>query len=132
MLCTFFMSNVEPMAKILHTPTLQNLVTNAIINIDDLPTGNYVEALLFAMYYSAITTLTADQCLQNFQDERDTLLARYKAGFERALVNADFLNTTELGTLQALTIFLVSSRRKSSAIQHAFLKSRFLSMQIFA
>lgn len=96
------------MAKVLHIPTLQNLVTNAIINLDDLPSNNYVEALLFSMYYSAITTLTPDECLKNFSEGRDVLLARYRAGVERALANADFLNTTELGILQALTIFLVS------------------------
>ena len=64
--------------------------------------------MLFAMYYAAITTLTNEQCLQHFHDGRDSLLAKYRAGTERALANADFLNTTELGILQALAMFLVS------------------------
>lgn len=96
------------MAKVLHIPTLRNLVTNAIVNLDDLPSNNYVEVLLFSMYYSAITTLAPEDCSKTFSEGRDDLLTRYRAGVERALTNADFLNTTELGTLQALTIFLVS------------------------
>jgi hypothetical protein len=41
-------------------------------------------------------------------EERSTLLTRYRASVEVALAKADFVNTVELSTLQALAIFLVS------------------------
>jgi hypothetical protein len=41
-------------------------------------------------------------------EERSALLTRYRASVEVALAKADFLNTVELSTLQALAIFLVS------------------------
>lgn len=104
----FFQKNVDPMAKVLHIPSLRKLVMGAAGNIDAIPSGNYVEALLFAMYYAAITSLTQEECLQNFHDGRGSLLARYRSGTESALSNADLLSTKEIGTVQALAIFLVS------------------------
>ena len=103
-----FQKNVDPMAKVLHIPSMRKLVMGAAANIDVVPSGNYVEALLFAMYYAAITSLTQEECLQNFHDGKNSLLARYRSGTESALANANLLNTREIGTLQALVIFLVS------------------------
>ncbi len=108
LLCDIYARQFEPMFKLMHVPTLRKLVTNAAANIHDIPSGNYVEPVLFAMYYAAITALTPEECLQYFQDGRELLLARYRMGAETALVNADLLNTTELGTVQALVIFIVS------------------------
>lgn len=104
----YFQKNVDPMMKILHIPSLRKLVMGASARIDAIPSGNYVEALLFAMYYSAVTSLTQEECLQNFHDGRNSLLARYRSGTESALSNADLLSTKEIGTVQALVIFLVS------------------------
>lgn len=104
----FYSENVDPMFKLLHIPSLRKLIMHASANHEDIPSGNYVEAMLFAMYYAAITSLTSEECLRNFYDSRDSLLARYKSGVESALTNADLLNTKEIGTLQALVMFLVS------------------------
>ena len=104
----FYQKNVDPLVKLLHIPSLRKLVLSSSANIDAIPSGNYVEALLFAMYYAAITSLTEEECLQNFHDERKSLLAKYRSGTESALSNADLLSTKEIGTLQALVIFLVS------------------------
>ena len=98
----FYQQNVDPMVKILHIPSLRKLVMTAAANIDAIPSGNYVEALLFAMYYSAVTSLTEEECLHKFHDGKSSLLARYRSGTESALSNADLLCTKEIGTLQAL------------------------------
>ena len=103
----YYSQNVDPMAKILHIPSLRKLVVGAAANIDAIPSGNYVEALLFAMYYAAVISLTQEECLHNFHEERKSLLARYRTGTESALSNANLLCTKEIGTLQALCIFLV-------------------------
>ena len=108
LLCDLYSHNVDPMFKVLHIPTLRKMVMKAASNMQSVPSGNYVEALLFSVYYAAITSLTHEQCREYFHDYRDSLLARHRAGTEIALVNADLLNTTELGTIQALSIFIVS------------------------
>ena len=107
-LCNIYAENCDPVFKILHIPSLQQFVARAATDVYNIPSRNYVEALLFAMYYAAITSLTPEQCSQKFQEGRETLLARYRMGTEVALSNADLLNTKEMGTLQALVIFLVS------------------------
>ena len=107
-LCELYIENCDPMFKILHTPGLRKFVAHAAANHQDIPSGNYVEALLFAIYYAAITSLTNEQCMQSFQYGREQLLVKYRIGTETALANANLLNTTEMGTLQALLVFLVS------------------------
>ena len=107
-LCELYIENCDPMFKVLHVPSLRKFVAHACSNVHGIPSGNFIEALLFAIYYAAITSLTGEQCLQFFQDSRERLLARYRMATETALANADMLNTKELGTLQALLIFLVS------------------------
>ena len=107
-MCYCYQRNVDPMGKVLHIPSLRKLVMSAAANIDAIPSGNYVEALLFAMYYAAITSLSQEECLQKFHDGKNSLLARYRSGTESALSNANLLSTKEIGTLQALVIFLVS------------------------
>ncbi len=108
MLCTLYVRNCDPVYKVLHRPTLLRQVAAASANLDDIPGGKSMEALLFAIYYCSITSLTPEQCVQMFQSDKDLLLARYKSGVEIALGKADFLNSTDLVTLQALVIFLVS------------------------
>lgn len=114
LLCDIYGSHVEPMFKLMHMPTLRKLVSSASSNIHEIPFGNYVEPLLFSMYYAAITALTPEECLQFFQDGRESLLAKYRSGAETALANADLMNTIELGTIQALAIFLVSTSTPTS------------------
>ena len=108
MLCNLYIQNVDPMFKVLYVPALRNMVSDAVACLDNVVSGSHDEALLFAMYYGAITSLTKEECLQNFHDGKDSLLAKYRAGVERALSNANFLTECDLETLQALAIFLVS------------------------
>ena len=75
---------------------------------EHIPNGTYVEALLFAIYYAAITTLSPEEVVNCFQDTKENLLNKFRAGTERALVNANFLVECDVGMLQALVIFLVS------------------------
>lgn len=107
------------MVKVLHIPSLEKLILNASSNIQEIPYGNYVEAVLFAVYYCALTSLTQEECMQHFHEAREHLLARYRTGTEAALANADLLNTTELGTLQALVIFLVSLYQHARLVNFA-------------
>ena len=66
-----------------------------------------MQALMFAMYFAAITSLTPQECMTEFGEQKTELLARYRYGTEQALVQADILNSMEMVTLQALVIYLV-------------------------
>lgn len=107
-LYTFYVNNFDPMFKVLHIPTLRRYVEGASTHIDDIHNDKSTEALLFAMYYSAITTMTPAQCMNHLQEDKEVLLDRYRTATEIAFSNASILLSPDLITLQALVIFLVS------------------------
>jgi hypothetical protein len=106
MLGNFFFSRFDPVYKILHRQS-----TLSHIYVFSQNPGSYTsgqEALLFAIYFAAVTSLSDNDCLKNFGLTRQVLVSRYKNALETSLANADLLNTTELATLQAFVIYLVS------------------------
>lgn len=44
-----FKQNVDPLIKLLHTPTIEPKIFDAMDHLDNLPRG--IEALMFAIYY---------------------------------------------------------------------------------
>lgn len=108
MLCTFFIENFDPVFKVLHLPTLKKSVIEASSDIDNISGDTSMEALLFAMYTAAVTTLRPEKCLEIFQEEKESLLTKYRHGAELAFANADLFTSADMVLLQALVIFLVS------------------------
>lgn len=96
------------MFKVLHTPTLRRYVVDVSTHMDDIQNSKSTEALLFAMYYAAVTTMTPGNCMDHLQEDREALLDRYRSATEIAFANANILLSSDLITLQALVIFLVS------------------------
>ena len=107
-LCSTYFQNVDPLFKVLHRPTVQVAVSAAADSLNAGPLEPAQEALMFAMYFAAITSLTQEQCQANMGQDRDILLAQFKYGVETALANAHFLSSTELKALVAFAIYVVS------------------------
>ncbi|RDL41217.1 uncharacterized protein BP5553_01196 [Venustampulla echinocandica] len=103
-----FIENVNPVLKIVHTPTLQVQILEASGNVATIPKG--LEALLFAIYTLAIVSLSDDNCLKTMGESRETLMRRYSTAAEQALVRFGALQSSDLVALQALTLFLVGTR----------------------
>lgn len=104
-----FKERVDPVYKFLHRPTVDRIVEKASLPNASISPSN--EALLFAIYFTAITSMSSEKVESNFRDSKDNLLARYRCALERSLSHAGLLNTQELGTLQAFALFLISMRR---------------------
>lgn len=51
--------NVEPLIKILHVPTAEKMLRDVRKSMDGVSPGN--EALMFSIYYAAITSLEEDE-----------------------------------------------------------------------
>ncbi|KAL8674866.1 MAG: hypothetical protein Q9168_000752 [Polycauliona sp. 1 TL-2023] len=109
-MCNIYLTNVDPINRILHKPTLRKFITGAKDHLDTMPGGSKMQALMFAMYFAAITSLTPEECTKEFGEQKTELLARYRYGTEQALVQADILNSMEMVTLQALVIYLICIR----------------------
>lgn len=102
----FFISNVNPLLKITHAPTLQPQIISASADPAKIPRP--LEALMFAIYFAAITSLTEEDVRATFGEDRNFLLKKYHDAAQQALVNAGFMRSSELMVLQALFLYLVT------------------------
>jgi hypothetical protein len=105
-----YMSNVHTVIKILHGPSLSAYLQGKSKSLDCSPGPKGIEALNFSIFHAAATSLTEEECVVKLGEERQILLRRYRLATELGLAKADFINSTEISTLQALVLFLQSVR----------------------
>lgn len=109
-LCKAYLANVHTVAKILHGPSLQAYIYRTKKNLECSPGSKGLEALHFAVFHAAATSLSDDECKKKLGQPRHALVRRYRMATEAALAKADFVNSTEISTLQALVLFLQAVR----------------------
>ena len=103
-----FFTNVDPLLKILHRPTTIDSIM-AFVASGQAHISPEDDALFQTIYYGAIVSSPPAHCLQEFKEEKLVLLERHRLACERALAAADYLNSTEIKTLQAFTLYVVSN-----------------------
>ncbi|KAH9905119.1 hypothetical protein F4778DRAFT_769865 [Xylariomycetidae sp. FL2044] len=103
-----YLNNVNPILKLTHTPTLQKRIIDAGANLDKV--SKSLEALMFSIYLMAITSISDEEVEATFNEPRPTLLAKYHQGTQQALVNAGFMRTPDLTTLQAYLLYCIGAR----------------------
>ncbi|KAA8645821.1 hypothetical protein EYZ11_013072 [Aspergillus tanneri] len=103
-----FLENVNPLTKLIHIPTLQQRILNAIGDLNSVPSE--LEALIFAIYCAALRSLSDEEVLQGFGKSRAILLAQYQQAAQSSLVQVGLLKTSNMVVLQALLIFILSVR----------------------
>lgn len=69
-----------------------------------------VEALIFAIYYSATVSLPPEQCLSLLGLPREAAIERYRFSAEQAIARAELLTTQSVVLLQAMTLFINALR----------------------
>lgn len=111
-LLSVYSQNVGCFAQIVHMPAVFKLVSDTRAGGAALPPSH--EALLFAIYYAACTSMEEDDVMINFGRPKAELNLKFRLGFEHALAEADFLNEPNVVLVQALLIFLCLARRHDS------------------
>ncbi|KAK3685118.1 fungal-specific transcription factor domain-containing protein [Podospora appendiculata] len=101
-----YLDRVNPLTKIIHVPTLQPYLAEAINGPQNIPKG--VEALLFSVFTMAVVALSAGESQALFGYSRDEALARFSNGVRLSLMRSSFLKSHDLTTLQALVIYVIS------------------------
>ena len=96
------------MTKIVHVATLEPEITKASMDPRGIPDN--LEALMFAVYASAVLSMSSTQCEEAFRVPRPILAARFEAGAKKALINAGILKSSDFKLLQAFVLWLVSVR----------------------
>ncbi|KAL4961319.1 putative C6 transcription factor [Aspergillus stella-maris] len=109
LLWTIYAENVKPLLPVIYGPTAQRLFAQAAQAPDALDKN--IEALVLAMYFAAIVSMSTEQCIDRLGESRDTLIGRYRFAVEQALSRANLLNTQSLTLMQAAVIFLNAVRR---------------------
>ncbi|TFA97828.1 Transcription factor vrtR1 [Trichoderma ghanense] len=100
-----YKDRVDPMMKILHLPTFWTTMTNALQRPLEMPKS--LQALVFAFYLVSISSLKEEEAQNLFGLPLSVITKRYRIAARQALVNARFLSTSNLMTLQAFSIFTV-------------------------
>lgn len=100
-----FMESVMPLTKIVHGPTLEKLHVFFLNRPDALSKRN--QALLSGVYYSAVNAMSEQRCQAVFGQSKQTMSQTYFAMCASALIEAKFLGTIEIETLQGFVFFLV-------------------------
>ena len=108
-----YVDNVDAVYKLLHVPSMENVIRTASSPHTTLSPGH--EALLFGIYFAAITSMSVEKVQTTFQDNKAHLLSRYRCGLEQALGHAHLLSTQELSTLQAFVLLIICSRREEDS-----------------
>jgi hypothetical protein len=108
-----YIENCECLLRLLHVPSVAKIMAQTQMDPTALTRGQ--EALVSAIYYAAVTSTPAEEVLGHFGVDRHSLIARYEAAVQQALVNASFLNTQDLTVLQAFVLYLVCTRHNDGA-----------------
>ena len=105
-----FSANVAPLVHAFHLPSTISTFWESVASPDTVDKNT--EALMFAIYYSAVVSMSAELCGKTLGSSRAALLARYRFGFEQASAFANLLNTQSMRLLQAFVIFLSALRHE--------------------
>ncbi|KAJ5707735.1 hypothetical protein N7488_007536 [Penicillium malachiteum] len=104
-----YLNNVNPLLKIGHVPTLQNQIVEAGADLSNL--SKPLEALMFSTYLIAVSSMINDEVQSTFGTSKSILLARYHEASQHALINAGFMRSCDLMTLQAYLLYLLCAGR---------------------
>lgn len=101
-----YLDNVNPTLKVTHTPALQSRLLDAASNFTVISPP--LEALMFSIYCVAIVSLQDEECQSWFGSPKDELLQSYQLACQQALQNCRILRATDIDSLTALFLYLVS------------------------
>lgn len=101
-----YLDNINPLVKVFHAPSVQQIISNAIGDMEDIPRN--VEALMFAMYCITIASLSDGDCWRLLGASKSTTTQRFRSGAQQALVNVSIIKTSDIMVLKAFVLFIVS------------------------
>ncbi|KAE8155073.1 hypothetical protein BDV25DRAFT_126220 [Aspergillus avenaceus] len=103
---------VAPVVMIPHRPTTATMIHKACNGPD--PPDRASEAIMFAVYFAAVTSLKPSECELRLGEDRCSALQRHRFAAQQALARAEFLQTRDPLVLQAAVLFLTCLRHAST------------------
>ncbi|GLA50794.1 hypothetical protein AnigIFM63604_007109 [Aspergillus niger] len=112
-LWNLFEENVAPLAMIFHKPWLASILNSA--GATAIADYKAFEAVRFAVYFAATTSMSPEQCTETFSQCQPSLQRYYHFATQQASARANFLQSQSLTVLQATTLFLTCLRGADDA-----------------
>ncbi|CRG86132.1 Outward-rectifier potassium channel TOK1 [Talaromyces islandicus] len=103
-----FLENVNPLLKVVHTPSVQGCIIEAMSNISGIKPA--LEALMFAIYCMSVLSISVEDCQNMFGSSKGDTLEKYQLGCRQALSKCGFLRCNDRDCLTALYLYLISVR----------------------
>lgn len=104
-----FLDNINPLTKLIHAPTTQQRLLDASANLESI--SKEWEALMFAIYLSAVQSMSADECRSIVGESKAVLIRRYHSAVRSALLRANFTSSLDILLVQAFALYLLSVRQ---------------------
>ena len=104
-----FLDNVDPLVKVLHAPSTQRRLLDASAHLETVP--KECGALMFAIYLSAVHSLSENECQTIMGETKGVLFRRYHSAVKKALHEANFTSTLDIQLLQAFILYLFAVRQ---------------------
>lgn len=108
-----YKENFDCLAKILHIPTTEILISSAAFGIDSIMPD--IETLLFAIYFAAVVSIPPEECLKTLGHAKDELFSHYSFAVQKSFEQVNILETHEFIVLQAFTIYLIAIQFRCSS-----------------
>ncbi|KAH9859853.1 hypothetical protein IAQ61_011635 [Plenodomus lingam] len=103
-----YLEAVSPLAHVLHIPSFKRMFDRFWLNIEmGSPNQNSCTALILAVCMAAAASVSPLQAKSQFGITKEDLFLRLQKATERALLRANWAKTSNIRTLQALTIYLI-------------------------
>ena len=104
-----FLDNINPLTKLIHAPTTQQRLLDASANLESISKES--EALMFAIYLSAVQSMSADECQSIMGECKGALIRKYHPAVRSALLRANFTSSLNILVVQAFALYLLSVRQ---------------------
>ncbi|KAI6887948.1 hypothetical protein KC360_g358 [Hortaea werneckii] len=102
-----YLSNVDPIMKVFHAPSVQQMVLGQIGKASMEPSG---QALMSSIYLVTTVSLTEEECQTTLQETRAELISKFRMAAEDALSAAGFVTTSDIVVLRAFVLYLAALR----------------------
>ncbi|RGP61090.1 transcription factor [Fusarium longipes] len=107
-----FLNRVNPLNKMIHGPSTEQLIINAMTNPVDMPQNS--RALLFSICLVSVVSLSKDEAKSTLDLHKTEAIQRYTNGLKTALNKVNYLRNYNMVVLQALVLYLISLQGRSN------------------
>lgn len=105
-----FRRNVDYILSFVHLPSFEKLLTAKEPYLGEAPDSPSTQVLVASAFYACICSISNSHCLSAFNKKQEDLRNEWQQATFQCLAKAELLRRPNLVTLQALLLYIVSSR----------------------